>query len=83
MQENLALEPNKPYPIIRVLSFKIIHYCQTALARKQVLQTPPVLLKNVGQSPRYPNKSFTASAARGLSPLKASYACREGKYGHQ
>ena len=50
MQNNLALEPNKPRRIIRVFDLKIIQCCQTALSSKHALRTPPVLLKNVRQS---------------------------------
>ena len=49
---SLGLQPNKPRRIIRVFDLKIMDYSQTVVSSKQAYGTPPVLLKNIGRSPR-------------------------------
>ena len=51
MKDSMGVQPIKPRRTIRVFDLKIIDYSHTALSSKQALRTPPVLLKNVGESP--------------------------------
>ena len=52
MQDNLGLKPNQPRRIVRVPDWKMIRYSQTALSNKEAYGTLPVLLKNLGRSPK-------------------------------
>ena len=74
MKNSLGLQPNKPRCITQVLDLKIIGYSQTVQPSKQAYGTPPVLLKNVGRSPRVTQTKVLPSAPHVAYPLMRHHA---------
>ena len=52
MQETMNPQPSQPRYIIRLLDWEIIHSSPKLLSIKQAYGTAPVLVKNLGWSPR-------------------------------